>query len=95
MKTLQRLLELKADVNATDHGGHTPLMLSCRMHSANRDRVKMFLAHGARVSLKDKQGNTALDYARGNAHKVLIPLLDAALKKEQTEPKISATTATK
>lgn len=63
-----------------------------------RAGMHILLQHGAKVSIKDRAGKTALDYARaGKANwmtsanttlrydKDVIPLLEAAMKKEQAE----------
>jgi ankyrin repeat protein len=92
LSILQLLCDHKADLNARDNAGETALMYMIERHwKGTQDRARFLLEHGARVSFKDKDGMTALDYARDNQEKDLIPLLEAAIKKEQAEQKTSAT----
>jgi hypothetical protein len=53
------LLELGADVNATDHSGDTPLHFAER----NPDAVQALLAHGANPDMENRSGQTPLAYA--------------------------------
>jgi ankyrin repeat protein len=64
IETIELCLKAGADVNAVDSRGQTML------HGAANwgyDKLIQYLAgHGANLSLKDKQGKTALDVALGN-----------------------------
>jgi hypothetical protein len=62
--SIEPCLKAGADVNAVDSRGQTALHGAASM---GYDQVVKYLAeHGANVSLKDKQGKTALDAAVGN-----------------------------
>jgi uncharacterized protein len=62
--SIEPCLKAGADVNAVDSRGQTALHGAAQM---GYDQVVKYLAgHGANVSLKDKQGKTALDVAVGN-----------------------------
>jgi hypothetical protein len=100
LDTYQLLLDYHAYLNAQDINGYTELIRCILSYSDGSDNVVHFLLkHGAKVSIKDKRGETALDYARNinckelaiseRQKKALILLLDMALKKEKTEPKSS------
>jgi ankyrin repeat protein len=54
----------KIDINATDHNGDTALMISVSSRYPDSDIIELLLKKGAIVSLKNKQGKTALDMAR-------------------------------
>ena len=56
------LIDKKADVNATDQTGVTPLMLAAQ--SAKLDVVQLLLDRGADANKKDTKGQTALNYAQ-------------------------------
>lgn len=58
---VQLLLENKADVNATDAEGTTPLMLAVQFK--NIELTKLLLKYKADKSIKDKKGKTAFEYA--------------------------------
>ncbi len=69
-KLLQRLVELKADVNLRDGSGNTPLInFARRLEGPNFTPpesvtiVELFLASGARVNAQNNNGNTALHEA--------------------------------
>jgi len=69
----QTLLQYKANPNAINKDGLTPLMVAARY---NHDNVLMLLLKsGANPNLKDKQGNTALAIATQNASQKAIELL--------------------
>ena len=62
---LSLLLELKADVNATTHRGHTPLIYAC-----GRQRIEVvdfLLAHGADAATWTVQGVCAVSMARSKS----------------------------
>jgi len=44
----------------------------------HKDVVKLLLEKGAETRIKDKQGNTALDYASRKRHKTVATLLKNA-----------------
>lgn len=56
------LLNHGADVNAVTVNGETALMLAAK--NAKSDVVAYLLKNGANAKLKDKSGNTALEYAK-------------------------------
>lgn len=60
---LKLLIERNADINKGDTNFRTPLMFSCMYPHCSETIVDFLLMHGADVSLKDRFGNTALDYA--------------------------------
>ena len=60
--TVKVLLDHHADPNVQGPGGQTPLMLAYDL-----DCARLLIEHGARVSIMDANGKTALDSARGAA----------------------------
>lgn len=58
---LEYLLSIGIDINRQSDAGHTVLMKQVSFRRV--EAVKRILAAGADISLKDKNGNTALDYA--------------------------------
>lgn len=59
----ERLIGLGADINQPDAiGGQTPLIRAALANSA--EDVGWLLKHGAKANLRDKEGRTALYYAR-------------------------------
>jgi len=67
------LLEAGADVNATQHGGYTPLLQAAA--AGKKDLVLLLLEHGARLDCICDQGKSAADYARERGHEELAELL--------------------
>ena len=55
------LLSNGADVNTTDHRGHTVLMHAVCLN--NKTAVDLLVKHGADVNVKSKKGGTALMFA--------------------------------
>jgi ankyrin repeat protein len=86
-KTSQLLLDHKADVNAQDKVGQTALLSAVRSGErvgVDLTRARILLQQGAKVSIKDKNGKTVLDYARADNVTAVIPILEEAAKHEQT-----------
>src|ERR1043166_8768183 len=76
---IQLLLWAKADVNARDRSGQTPLMMLDE--DSTTDIVWDLLNAGAKVNLRDTDGDTALsEIATVNNTKVMKTLLDAGAK---------------
>src|SRR6266436_1718120 len=65
-KSIEMMIKLGADVNASDDQGKTPLHDAClKGHS---DTVRLLLDHGANIGARDKNGATPLhDAALGGA----------------------------
>jgi ankyrin repeat protein len=64
---VELLLDHGAEVNRRDQGeGFTALMFAGA--EGNTDVVRLLLQHGADPSIKDVDGDTALDFARQNGH---------------------------
>jgi ankyrin repeat protein len=62
LAVVQALVEIGADINATNRAGQTALHGATR---AGRNTIVQFLAeHGAALDVKDKQGRTPLDVAQ-------------------------------
>ena len=57
----------KFDVNHQNSAGQTALMME-----TNNDRNKQLLDKGADISIKDKDGDTALDYTKSNGQTSLM-----------------------
>jgi ankyrin repeat protein len=70
---VRMLLDAGADINATQHGGFTPL------HSAafngSTDVVRLLLERGADRHLKTDDDQTAADLAREKGHQQIISML--------------------
>ncbi len=77
LETVRLLMTHKADVNAQDDKyGATPLMgAAANGHYAI---VQHLLEHGADSKTKDKNGRTALEFARQKGHSKVLELLERA-----------------
>lgn len=74
-ETVGLLLEWGADVNAQGTlEGFTPLMTAAA--EGNVDVVHLLLAAGADANVEDKDGDTALSFARQNGHAEVVALLE-------------------
>src|SRR5262249_4088609 len=91
VQTLQMLYNHKADMNARDDSGRSALISEIWNTGPRHisDKARFLVLHGAKVSLSDKSGMTALDYVIDYQDKALIHLLESALTKEQAEQKSS------
>ena len=73
-ETVRLLLERKADPNLADNVEKwTALMFAAG--EGQTEVVKLLLKHGADASIKDVDGDTALDFARKNKHVETIRIL--------------------
>ncbi len=69
------LLECGADVNATQHGGYTPLLQAAA--AGKKNLVLLLLEHGARLDCVCDQGKLAIDYARERGHEEVVRTLES------------------
>ncbi len=80
-----------ANINYQNEEGLTALMLITRANPEyNKDtyhnqieKVKILIANGADLSLTDKYGKTALDYAKENNHLEMIKMIEDEIEKPQ------------
>ena len=61
---VKKMVELGADVNATDQDNETPLFWT---HWCDADVIKTFIDAGADVNAQDNNGKTPLSYAKYNS----------------------------
>ena len=69
------LVEHGANISKGNATGTTPLMLAVASPEGSKEMVELLLARGADVTLKDNQGNSALDYASLSANTNAVELL--------------------
>jgi hypothetical protein len=69
------LLQNKADINAQDKDGKTPLMYAVDGITENFEAVKLFIKSGAKLETRDKEGNTALLIASDGYSKEIVEYL--------------------
>jgi ankyrin repeat protein len=69
------LLAAKADLNAEDEFGFTPLMYAATVDEGNIDAATVLLKAGADRSVRNKDNRTALDQARRYKHAKLAEVL--------------------
>jgi ankyrin repeat protein len=67
------LLESGADVNASQHGGYTPLLQAAA--AGRKDLVLLLLEHGARPDCVCDRGKSAADYAKERGHAEVAEIL--------------------
>ncbi len=70
---VKRLLERRAEVDARQHGGWTPLHAAA--FNGDVPMSECLLAHGADPSLKSDDGKTAIDVAIEKGHGAVVDLL--------------------
>lgn len=85
---LRELLAAGADVNATDRGGRTALMIAVGRDDVST--VELLIAAGADVSLLDAQGVSALTIAKAESSPGVISMLRAAGAEESAEELLDA-----
>jgi uncharacterized protein len=73
LEVVRVLLECGADVNATQHGGYTPLLQAAA--TGRKDLVLLLLENGARQDCVCDRGKSAADYARERGHTEVAELL--------------------
>ena len=87
-KTIRILLENGADVNVQDESwlktGRTPLMYAVLQGDAAL--VQTFLAKGARLDLKNKDGDTALSLAKKDGLEYIAQLLEKPASGRSSQP---------
>lgn len=83
----QLLLDAGADPNSTDAQGCTPLMYVVQSSSFSDAEtfVEVLLAHGAKVTLHNNEGKTALDYASACGNTSVVEKLLGAMEQESQE----------
>jgi ankyrin repeat protein len=81
--TLRVLLEAGANVNATQHGGYTPLLQAAA--AGKKDLALMLLEYGAQPDCVCDQGKSPADYARERGHAELAALLEAHAAKSTAQ----------
>jgi len=73
LDVVRALLEAGADVNATQHGGYTPLLQAAA--AGKKDMVLLLLEQGARHDCVCGQGKSPADYARERGHTEIAEIL--------------------
>jgi len=74
-ETVKILLDNKAEINAQEARGMTPLMMAIATDHANPAVVQMLLEHGADRTLKCKSGETAMEWARKYNDPAILKLM--------------------
>ncbi len=75
---IQTLLARGADANALGPGAETALMLAVSGPGKDTAALRLLLETGARVNARDREGNTALKWAKGLGFADAVPLLKQA-----------------
>ena len=70
------LLEHGADPNVQNSEGDTPLICATKYAGGDAATVKLLVEGGTDLMIKDKDGKTALDYAKANGQQKAIALLE-------------------
>ena len=76
------MLGKKADVNAKDKNGNTPLIWVTAWGEDHTNIVQSLLDNGADVNIKNKEGKTALFFAKQRDLTSTIKLLEKSGAKE-------------
>jgi hypothetical protein len=80
VELIRALLDARANVNARDVAGMTPLMFAVASENQNPEVIKMLLAAGADSKIQMTTGETAVDWARKYGNPVIIKLLGGEAK---------------
>jgi ankyrin repeat protein len=78
------LLEHHAYIDAASPNDTTPLMMAARY--GNAQTVKLLIDAGADVTLRNKQGMTARDFARAAERQDVVDLINRALRAKHGAP---------
>ena len=82
-KEAENLLKSRGvDANSKNKKGMTPLMVA--FYFGNYEIAKLVLEYGAEVNAKDKNGNNAMDYAKGTYDK-FVKLLEEHTKEHTND----------
>jgi ankyrin repeat protein len=73
LEVVRVLLECGANVNASQHGGYTPLLQAAA--AGKKDLVLLLLENGARHHCVCDRGKSAADYARERGHTEVAEIL--------------------
>lgn len=73
LDVVRALLECGADVNASQHGGYTPLLQAAA--AGKKDLVLLLLEHGARPDCVCDRGKSAVDYAQERGYAEVAEIL--------------------
>ncbi|KAL4916650.1 ankyrin repeat-containing domain protein [Aspergillus aurantiobrunneus] len=71
---MRLLIEAKADINAVDNTGHTPLHIAAMLPGI--EVTLILLANGAAVNVADLYGRTPLFFARQVGNTQVVRLLE-------------------
>jgi len=74
LSNVKYLIARRADINAANNKGETALMMAVK--KGNADMVKVLMASGSRLSLKDQAGKSAWTYAVEGSNPALVSLLE-------------------
>lgn len=86
IKMLETLVSLKnLNINYQSEDGKTALMIAIHKNP-NKQLINKLLARGAKLDIKDKEGNTAYDYALKNPNLAGDPVLMEKLKVYRKAP---------
>ena len=67
LAAVQRVLAKGIPINSTNSNGYTALMMAA--YQGHLDIVRFLLASGADLSIKDRSGLTAMDWAKKNSYR--------------------------
>lgn len=90
-ETIRTLLAQRANVNAQDARGQTPLMTA--IYAGNEDNIQVLLAGGAKLDIADHLGLTAIDHAALTRDAGVIGLIDEASVERRAAAKAKASKA--
>ena len=80
IETVNILLEAGAEINIADNvEGFTAIMFAAA--EGQLEVFKSLLAAGADITIKDKDGETARDFAKNNGHTNIVALIDQITQK--------------
>ncbi len=81
VELVNKLISYGADVNGRTRRGVTPLMIAARYDNA--EIAKILITKGAKLSLVDELGNSAMDHAKSSNSNKVIEVLKIASKRRR------------